>query len=184
MYPAWSTGFTDIKGNERMSKQHQNKTEIIIPAWIWLFLFGEERAWIEGEYLIIETRGFIGRHRRYVEICSLDWYEWLLDSDTFSFYTDNTRCVFYKERRETRYYWYAYNWQAHNKRVERVYVGKLETLSLKEITQKVMLLEEMALLTREEITRRRQNSKRQITQRKQRLARALARRSRANQSVT
>lgn len=146
--------------------------KVMIPAWVWFFLFGERWVTVDGYYLTIRTRNLLWENTQHIRVGSEEWQEWIDRHDRFKFSNDATWCLFQKERRGNHFYWYAYKWHKSGRKSERVYVGKLARLAPKEIIAKALELERMAQFTREEIARRRKLIKRLRRRRQRRMERA------------
>ncbi|MBX0331318.1 hypothetical protein K2Z83_27075 [Oscillochloris sp. ZM17-4] len=154
----------------------------IQPFPLWLLsalLFEQKYVYVNDSHLVIEKCNLLYSQTLHISVGSADWLQWIERNSRFNFKNNKTYCLFQKERRGNRYYWYAYKWHTNKHGSERVYVGKLEELSPREITEKAMELDRMAQFTKEEIARRRARAKartRTRTRRTRRTAQADARR--------
>lgn len=157
-------------------------TQRLIPAWLWILVIGQTRITCDGVHLTIDKNGFLWETTQQIKVGSLLWRQWIADHDRFNYSDGRVHCLFQKERRRHKYYWYAYKWHKHGKRAERVYVGKLEELSPMEIRAKVWELEEKAQLTLKELARRRRELERMRRRRKRRRALARAKLARRHRS--
>src|SRR5215469_8623713 len=101
-------------------------------------MFGCKRHYSEGNMTPIRPiiqNGVLtchhGEQTTQVFVDSVDWYGWLESSSTFTFRSEDGSFTAHKERagnRRGRPYWRAY--KMRHGRLQRIYLGQSETLSL------------------------------------------------------
>src|SRR3972149_7632572 len=83
------------------------------------------KCYVKNDFLHVDSRS--------IQIGSPEWYEWLSVNKKFSFKGQSGHFIAQCERRRNKAYWYAY--RRRSGKLNKVYLGKSEELTLERLEQ-------------------------------------------------
>lgn len=107
-------------------------------GWAWFERpnFSPDRVQLDGEWVIVDHPAWGGRGKTRVRFNSPQWQAWLCKQKQLRLTTARGYVYLQREKRGKHEYWYGYRWSEHGTQASRCYFGRIEQMSVEELTKK------------------------------------------------